>query len=170
MAANILLTGKPGIGKTTAIQCIAGNLDPSDLGGFWSSEIREHGRRVGFSIQTIDGASGVLAHSSLVEGPRVGKYKVNVGDIERVAVPSMRSARERGLVVLVDEIAKMELFSSAFRAEIVRCLDSGCVLGTIQMRGDPFLDAIRARPDVKVIEITQHNRGNIPEMVLEMLL
>ena len=169
MALNILLTGRPGIGKTTAIQRILERMDPSEYGGFWSSEIRERGTRVGFRIQTTGGRMGVLAHVASAEGPRVGKYRVNISDINSIAVPAMREAREKGLRVIVDEIAKMELYSTQFQEETLRCLDDVCVLGTIQQRSEPFMDSILSRPDVEVVEITRSNRHGISNRVLAML-
>ncbi|MEE8182156.1 MAG: nucleoside-triphosphatase, partial [Candidatus Thorarchaeota archaeon] len=52
---NRLLTGRPGIGKTTLIRAIVEKLGPSKAERFWSKEIREGGRRVGFYIETLSG-------------------------------------------------------------------------------------------------------------------
>ena len=65
MNSNILLTGRPGIGKTTAVKRIIENIGINRLNGFWSSEIREKGKRIGFSINTLDGRIGILAHIDL---------------------------------------------------------------------------------------------------------
>ena len=170
MEKNILITGVPGVGKTTALRQIVNQLAPGTVGGFWSSEIREKGRRVGFAIETLDGQTGILAHTHQERGPRVGKYLVYIPDIEKVAVPSMIAAREKGFLVIIDEIARMELFSSEFSAEVIRCLKARCVLGTIQMRKDPFLDSVRNRPDVSLFELTRENRSLVPEQILSALL
>jgi nucleoside-triphosphatase len=169
MDKNILITGTPGVGKTTALKRIVSQLKEGTAGGFWSSEIRERGQRVGFAIETLDGQRGILAHTQQDRGPRVGRYRVNVYDVERIAVPSMVTARERGLLVVVDEIARMELFSSSFRTEIAQCLGERCVLGTLQMRRDPFLDEVRKRPDVSLIELTPQNRDLVPREILSAL-
>ena len=169
MRKNVLLTGKPGIGKTTAIRSIVEKLDPSSVAGFWSKEIREAGRRVGFAILTLSGKIGTLAHVDLKTGPRVSKYRVNIDDIDSIMVPEMEMARESGRLIIIDEIAKMELFSERFSDEVLRCLSTGRVVGTIQMRGHPFLDDVRSRNDVDLIELTTMNRDQIPLQVFELV-
>ncbi|MHA1771911.1 MAG: NTPase [Candidatus Thorarchaeota archaeon] len=166
---NILLTGPPGIGKTTVIQTIVKRLGPAVAGGFWSREIRKGGQRVGFEIISLTGEFGILAHVKGVTGPRLGKYRVNIADIERVAVPAMRAARETKKIIIIDEIAKMELFSHSFRTEVTRCLDTGRVVGTVQQRSLDFLDAVRARPDVLLLTLTKENRGQVADKVLDLL-
>jgi len=163
---NILLTGPPGIGKSTAIRTIAEKLGVGRAGGFWSGEIRSGGERVGFDITTLDGLNGVLAHTNQNEGPGVGRYRVCLRDIDSVAVPSMVRARKEGKVIIVDEIARMELFSESFRKEIIACLDTRRVVGAIQQRADPFLDAVRRRNDVLLVTLNRTNRNQVPEEVL----
>jgi nucleoside-triphosphatase len=65
-------------------------------------------------------------------------------------------------VVVIDEIAPMELFSDAFREAVLEALDAPCrVLATIQRREHPFLDAIRRRPDVTLVEVSPENRDTL---------
>ncbi len=78
-------------------------------------------------------------------------------------------ARESGRLIIIDEIAKMELFSERFSDEVLRCLSTGRVVGTIQMRGHPFLDDVRSRNDVDLIELTTMNRDQIPLQVFELV-
>jgi len=140
MKKHVLLTGRPGIGKTTAIRKTIKRIGSKRVGGFWSSEIRKSGRRQGFAIHTVQNDEGILAHVDRKEGPRVSKYRVNIADINEIAVPAMRKARESGKIIIVDEIAKMELYSESFKQEIIRCLNQGRVLGTIQQRRSSFLE------------------------------
>ena len=158
---NILLTGKPGIGKTTAIRRIVEGLKTNSVGGFWSTEIRENRRRVGFAIETLSGKTGILAHVNIEHGPRVSKYRVNV--------QAINSTRETGKIIIIDEIATMELFSQPFLDEVYKCLDTRCVVGTIQDRSSLLIDGIKSRNDVEVLELTQGNRETIPTYVLDLL-
>lgn len=169
MKHNILLTGQPGIGKTTVIKTVVSQLDPENVAGFWSEEIRERGGRVGFSIETLAGRRGLLAHVALKEGPRVGKYRVNIEDIDTIVVPELALACESGRIIIIDEIASMELHSQAFKKEVWRCLDARQVLGSIQARRHSFLDEVRSRADVRIIELTIRNRDQLPLQVLELL-
>jgi nucleoside-triphosphatase len=169
MKRNILVTGRPGCGKTTLVERVAAALG-GRAGGFTSSEIRGPRGRVGFAIRTLDGREGVLAHINHKSPHRVGRYRVNVADIDAVGVPAIVEAVSAGKIVIIDEIARMELFSSAFREAVLEALDSPSrVLAAIQMRRDPFLDAIRARPDTTLVTITPENRNQLVEGLIREL-
>jgi nucleoside-triphosphatase len=129
----------------------------------------ERGRRVGFGIETLSGKRGLLAHVDLSDGPRVSKYRVNIEGIDSIIVPELAFARESGRIIIIDEIASMELHSRNFKDEVGRCLDARRVLGTIQERRNPFLDMIRSRADVRLFELTMSNRDELPPQVLELL-
>ena len=161
MKKNILITGRPGCGKTTLVEKVAAAL-AERAGGFTSTEIRESRGRVGFALRTLNGNEGVLAHVKQKSPHRIGRYGVNVRDVDAVAVPAIREAAEAGKVVIIDEIARMELFSAAFREAVTKALDSPSrVLANIQMRRDAFLDEVRSRPDVTLITITPENRDRL---------
>ncbi len=169
MGVNILVTGKPGCGKTTLVERVASALGER-AGGFTSTEICGKGGRLGFAIRTLDGREGVLAHVNHKSRHRVGRYGVNVRDVDAVAVPAIESTVRESRIVIIDEIARMELFSEAFRRAVVLALDSQCpVLATIQMRRDPFLDAIREREDVRIVTVTPENREQLVEELFREL-
>ena len=138
---NILFTGPPGCGKSTLIEKIVNEIERPST-GFFTREMREKGHRVGFSINTLDGKQGVLAHQSIRSKYRVGKYGVNLEDIDYIAVPSMIPANEE-MMVIIDEIGKMECFSPLFRETVIRILDSKhSVIGSIPLRGGLFIERI----------------------------
>jgi nucleoside-triphosphatase len=173
MYRNILLTGVPGVGKTTLIRRILDKIEVK-AGGFCTQEIREKGKRVGFSINTLDGRTGMLAHVKHRGRHRVGKYRVNIKDLEEVASESVRSAVEKDELAVIDELGRMELYSPLFQQVVKEALDSKKpVLGTIQIRRNSFLDSIRARDDIKMVEVTSANRDALVDTVardLAMLL
>lgn len=169
MKQNILVTGKPGCGKTTLVQKVASALGER-AGGFTSTEIRGPAGRLGFAIRTLDGKEGVLAHVKCRSCHRVGRYGVRIADIDAVAVPAIEAAVQAGKVVVIDEIARMELFSGKFREAVLRALDSPSrVLAAIQLRRELFLDEVRARPDVTLIIITARERESLAgELIREL--
>ncbi|MHA1959921.1 MAG: NTPase [Candidatus Thorarchaeota archaeon] len=166
---NILLTGRPGVGKSTVIRSVLMNLEGDVAGGFWSEEIRKKGKRVGFAIVTLSGEKGILAHIDLRSGPRVGRYFVNVADIKEIAIPSILKARRESRIIVIDEIAKMELCAPQFTDAVRDCLASRRTLATVQMRGDSFVNEVKTRPDVILLEVTYENRTAMPDRILEML-
>jgi nucleoside-triphosphatase len=165
------LTGRPGLGKTTAIRRVVAQLGPR-AGGFYTEEIREAGRRTGFRLVALDGAEGILAGVNISGPDRVGKYGVHRADLDRVGVAALERAIEQPdvSVVVVDEIGKMELFSPAFRAAVLAALESPKpVLGTVMAGAHPWVDAIKRRRDVTVVELTRAHREALPQKILEWL-
>jgi nucleoside-triphosphatase len=161
---NILITGKPRTGKTTLIKRLVENLSNTDAGGFYTEEITKNNLRLGFKIVTLDGKEGILAKKGMPSLFRLGQYGIDIRDLEEIGVKAIEQAiREKDLVV-IDEIAKMELFSSRFRQVVIKALDCPKpVLGVIQMSNHPFLNQTRSRKDVKIHELTIHNRESLFE-------
>jgi nucleoside-triphosphatase THEP1 len=157
MSMNILVTGPPRCGKSTLIKRVVGRIQKPMI-GFFTQEVRERGKRVGFSITTLDGKKGVLAHQAIKSRFRVGKYGVNLDHIDQVAVPSMIPSKADEIVV-IDEIGKMECFSPLFRQTLVKVLDSeNPVLGSIAMKGGKFIQKVKERENVLLVHVTEKNR------------
>jgi nucleoside-triphosphatase len=165
---NILLTGPPRSGKSTLIEAVIGRIK-EPVTGFFTREMREGGERVGFSINAVEGKEGILAHKSVRSRYRVGRYGVNLKDIEDIAVPAMIPSGHEEIVV-IDEIGKMECFSCLFRETLSQVLDSpNRVLGSIALRGDAFIEAIKLREDVMVVQVTIQNRVILMSQLLDTL-
>ncbi|MBN2029740.1 NTPase [bacterium] len=167
---NVLIEGRPGIGKTTLLCRLAERFSHVKIGGFFTEEIREEGRRVGFRIETFSGQSGILAHISFQKGPQVGKYRVDVSQFESIGVASLENALENVDLILMDEIGKMELFSKRFQELILTCLDSDKpVIATVMSRSHPFVDRIKSCSDVRIIEVTLENRDRLVEQLIDRM-
>jgi nucleoside-triphosphatase len=85
----ILLTGRPGIGKTTIIRRLADLLAGRTIAGFCTDEIREAKQRQGFRVTAFSGATDVLAHANTRSPHRVGRYGVDLDAFERIALPEL---------------------------------------------------------------------------------
>ena len=161
MTEKVLLTGRPGCGKTTLIKRVVKNL-PQRAGGFYTEEIRDRGTRVGFKIVTLDGDEVVFAHVGLKTPEHLGKYRLDLSALEAVGVKAIREAVQAQRLVVIDEIGPMEIRSPIFRDAVNETLDSELpVLATIFARSLPFTDAIKSRPDVVLIEVRPDNRERL---------
>jgi nucleoside-triphosphatase len=162
---KVLLTGRPGCGKTTLIKHILNGL-PQRFGGFYTEEIRDQGTRVGFKVVAIGGGEAVFAHVDFKTPERLGKYALDLPALEAVGVDAIRKAVQGERLIVVDEIGPMEIRSASFREAVVDALDSELpVLATIFLRSLPFTDAIKSRPDVELIEVRPDNREElVPQM------
>ena len=138
--------------------------------GFFTSEIRENGQRVGFSIETLKGEKGILAHINN-QGPiRVGKYGVNIKDIDQIAAPSMMPSMPDEIVV-IDEIGKMECLSRLFKQTLLDVLNSDHpVIGSIALKGDLFIRKIKERNDVELIQVSEKNRDTLIDLLTNKLI
>ncbi|MDP3015544.1 MAG: nucleoside-triphosphatase, partial [Deltaproteobacteria bacterium] len=79
---KILITGLPGIGKTTLIKRLSEALSSFSPIGFYTTEIREEGVRKGFELISPDGKRKLLSHREFKSPYRVGSYRVDVKGFE----------------------------------------------------------------------------------------
>lgn len=161
MNRKVLLTGRPGCGKTTLVKRVVEELAQS-AGGFYTEEIRKDRERVGFKIVTLDGKEGVFAHVNFKTQQRVGKYGLYLSPLETIGIEALHEAVRARQLTVIDEIGPMEIRSPIFRDVVNEALDSRApVLGTITARPFPFTNAIKKRRDVTLIEVRGDNREQL---------
>ncbi|XP_059615957.1 cancer-related nucleoside-triphosphatase [Phlebotomus argentipes] len=174
----ILITGVPGVGKTTILKKIADDLKSFKvpLTGFYTEEVRNGlGGRVGFDIVTFDGQRGPLARPSKTSAlasfkrlHKLSRYSVDIESLDQIAVPILFN-NNIDPVLLIDEIGKMELFSTQFQDGIVKItedlrLGRRCMIATIPITSPHSSDIIQNLKKIdncQVFEITKANRNNI---------
>jgi len=168
------LTGLPGVGKTTVLQRVIDELNGRSfkVGGMMTREVRRDMARVGFEIEDLSTKrKGWLAHVNQPHGPQIGKYKVNLRDLEEVGAKAILNAVQQADIIAIDEIGPMELFSASFKDSVVKAVKSGkAVLGTIHYRvRDPFVTTMKENRDVEVIEVTLKNREVLPRAIADRI-
>lgn len=163
---NIVITGFPGVGKTTLIEKLSEELKSFHPVGFYTSEIREKGIRKGFELISLNKRRGLLSHVDIKSPYRVGKYKVDIESFEDF-LDSIEFLDPATCLIIIDEIGKMECLSGKFKKLIRDILDSEKLLiATIALKGDGIIGEIKKRGDIKLFEITQGNRNSL---LLEIL-
>ncbi len=165
------VTRHPGIGKTSVLLRAVEELKTKEykIGGMLSREVREKGVRVGFEITDYHtGRKGWLAHVNQPVGPKLGKYRVNLKDLDAIGAESIRNAVENAQIILIDEIGPMELFSQAFREAVVEATNSSKpLLGTIHFKArDPLINTIKNRGETEIIEVTYENRAHLHKVLI----
>jgi nucleoside-triphosphatase len=168
----LVLTGSPGVGKTTVLARTVSALRGQGVcvGGMFSREVREGNSRVGFEIVDVANAKvGWLAHVNQQGGPQVGKYHVNLGDLESVGVQAINTAIELNNVVVIDEIGPMELFSGKFKETAKKALESRkLVIAVVHQKAQNKLVAdAKSRADAQVFTVTTQNRKTLHKAVVE---
>jgi len=164
---NILITGQPGIGKTTFIKKLAEELMDLHPSGFYTTEIREAGIRKGFELISLDGRKGILSHVDINSPYRVSKYGVDVERLE-IFLDSFSLLGPTTSIVIIDEIGKMECFSGKFRTLVRDILDSDKLLvATIALKGSGMIADIKKRDDVRLFQVKLENRDPLVSEILK---
>lgn len=174
MPRNYLITGAPGSGKTTVIERVQSRLEAEGyvVGGIVCPDRREGGQRVGFDIvDVMTGETRVLADINRAAGPAVGKYRVDVDAVDAVCSTALPRAFADADIVIVDEIAPMEVYSDAFTTHVREALDRELpVLAAIHERATTgFIGAVKARDDIEEFVITGDSRDDLPTTLTERI-
>lgn len=202
------LLGRLRLGEETHLDRKVGHLDGKvglakkvfSICGFTTTERRSDahlggGKRLGFDVVPIVDsfdrnqpvkkarlATAYTAGKSVPKsmGPSVGNYVVHVADFEETALPAVTRCDDANtpVVVVIDEVGKMELKSEKFIATVHAALDrkgeqKRMVLGTLPTPryGHKIqeVEDIRAREDVLVLKIKQANRDAATDAVTAAL-
>ncbi|RLF10003.1 MAG: hypothetical protein DRJ62_05780 [Thermoprotei archaeon] len=175
MTSKVMVTGRPGVGKTTVVLRVVEQLKEMGLsvGGIITLEVRSRGVRVGFKmVDLATGREATLASVCSAPGPRVGKYLVHVDNLNSLAVSSIEHAIDECHVVVIDELGPMEFKSQMFVEAAVKALSSQKpLLATLHYKlKHPLLDEIRRRRDVEILEVTEANRDRLPSLIVAKLV
>lgn len=165
---KILLTGKPGVGKSTILKKVATDLKMSKY-GVVAKEIRDgQNQRIGFEAVTFDGRSIIFAHKFAFKTEfTVGEYYVDVKAIDDFIVPELRKGLDKSnSIVLIDEIGRMQSFSDEFLNIVGYLFQSKSnLLATIVLKDEPRSLKFKKYPGVVLIEVNDKNREYLAEII-----
>lgn len=167
---KVLITGTPGIGKTTLLKKVAERIRGVHAAGFITEESRDEKGRSGFVLKTLDGKHQVEIASAAgkgKKGKRIGKYFVDTEAFEAVALEAIAYHPEFNLYI-IDEIGPMECLSRMF-CETVKMLlksDRVAVLASVAKGGHAFIRDIMRIPGIEIIELSGSGHERIEDELL----
>lgn len=165
---NIFLTGRPQSGKSTVIDKTLALLPPLKLGGF----------RTVTRPSDIPGALGELYIQPAAAPPcydrwhlaaiRWGAGQANVfpETFEQAGLALLQAIPRDSALLIMDELGVMENAAPGFCRAVLSLLDSGLpILGVIKPKPGLLLDAVRAHPLTRLVEVTRDNRDALPALL-----
>ncbi len=167
----IVLTGAPGVGKTTAVIRIARALKEREVkvGGIVSRELRTDNVRIGFEFIDLTTNDRDVLASITGNGPKVGKYFVNVAGCS-FAAKRLMNAISNSDVIICDEIGPMELKSTEFvdSAKNLLYVDKKVIVVVHQNLQHLLTDEFRNKSSL-LINLDLENREKVNEILLDRL-
>lgn len=158
----VLLTGPPGVGKTTLVRKVIEHFKDQGLtvAGIISDEVREGPIRVGFKITDVStGEHGWLARKREGAGIKIGSYIVENDDLKRIGVGALESAVSSNPdLIIVDEIGPMEMTNPTFKKDLAKILIGNTpVIATVRL-GSHYSEIENVKDSAAWFELTNENR------------
>ncbi|KAK6154040.1 hypothetical protein DH2020_013679 [Rehmannia glutinosa] len=106
--------------------------------------------------------------------PIVGRYKVDISSFESLALPELQVKEDTDLFI-IDEVGKMELFSSSFFPAVLRVLESNIpLLATVPIpktgRDIPGVARLKNHPGATIYTLNTSNRDAMKEQIYSNLV
>lgn len=168
----ILLTGAPGVGKSTVIGTFVEQYKEPATWVVTASIPRPEGGRAGFAATNSKGETRIISHKTdIASNIIVGKNHVDVAAVDHMFAKALHTALSPDdTLTIVDEIGPIQLLSPAFNHTLQEVFASHAVnlLATIHYN-DERLREYRDSPAALLLEVTQENRDSIPDLLLLIL-
>ncbi len=175
MPDNLLVTGRPCVGKTTVVERLVelARDDGGTVRGVVTPEVREDGERVGFEMRSLStDRTEMVASADFDREHTVGKYGVDTEAVATVTRAALdEAARSKDDLVVIDEIAPMQTASQVFVENVRRVFDSETsVVAVVQEEREMgFVGKVKRRSDTEVFVVTEENRDEMPKRLFRRL-
>ena len=159
---NIFLTGPINIGKTSILQSVLYQLD-AEIDGFYTEAFTYKNKIIGFLMKHYKNENEAFA---IGLKDSVSSCRPITEHFERYGLELLRVISYSSDIVVMDELGILEKDAITYQREIVKILDSKkLVIGVIKNKENSFLNEIRNRPDVMLIDVDMNNRNYLPSII-----
>jgi nucleoside-triphosphatase len=168
---NIFLTGRHGVGKSYLIRRTLENFPMVSIGGFQTGPVYNREYLIeGYQIRYFkqDGPGWEFASKAWSFLPQYADFGVDSAIFDVYGTLILEEALRNHQIIVLDELGFMEENAFIFQEKVIQCLDSrAIVFGVIKPIRNNFLQKIRDRADVTVMQILPENRENIHQKLVE---
>ncbi len=156
---HLFLTGRIQVGKSTLLQRWLARTDVR-TGGFFTKKEPERDGCIYVHILRAGNDDSFRDDNILFDCLHRNK-KDAVARFNRLGTAYLEKTDSCQLIIM-DEIGYMETEAEDFKKAVIRILDGSVpVIGVLRKDSSPFIDSIKSRPDVTVIEVTEENRDEL---------
>ncbi len=164
----LLITGKPGVGKSTVLNRVVDEIKKSKklkvVGFITLSTVDPQGNRIGFITSTLDGK-----HSGSLSEKKNEKYILNKETMSKIIHPALAEGIESADLLVIDEIGPIQLQDHLFKELILKALNKPTlsILGTIStIETFGGVAEIHHHFRTGIIEMTEQNRHRVESKLL----
>lgn len=163
---NLFLTAPSGTGKSTIIEKILCRLNVS-IGGFQVKRyLNKKGKMYFDMISLMDKKSNNIIGECMENK----KALSNLYTFENKGVEILNTSLTNSDLIILDEIGFLEENAEKFKSSVRNILNSNkVVLGVLKEFDSPFLNEIRSRKDITLLNVTLKNRDYITNHILNIL-
>jgi len=182
----VVLTGRPGVGKTTLFLKVVNEIRRAGIGvfGFYCPEVRDPTlrRRIGFRIvdlrtsnETWLAVDETLATKlnfkvSRVGLPRIGRYLVLIDEASKLMFQAIKRLSEQEKILAIDEVGPMELAVPGFREALMQSLNDvkvGLLVVHRNIDVKAILGNVIENRNLRVFLVNEDNRDVLHTHVLQ---
>lgn len=167
----ILLTGEPGVGKSTLIEKLVKQYAEPASWVVTAGIPRPEGGRAGFSALNSEGVTRTISHKTDIDSDVIiGENHVDLEAVEAMFATALENAlTNNDTLTIVDEIGPIQLLSPAFTNTLHRVFAEGADLVATIHYSDERLRKYRESPGVLLIQVSKESRDELVDILLLIL-
>ena len=165
---NLFLTGEIGVGKSTLLKKLIEKINTS-IGGYVTERVINNNILKYNLISLYDGIEE-YSISQMPLNRHSNNPEVFLSSFNEGAFSILEKSFYERNVIIMDELGFMESKAYKFQNIVFKLLDSSkTVIGVLKKKDCEFLNAIRNRNDIIIVEVTEENRDTLLEELLTIL-
>ena len=167
---HVLITGAPGVGKSTLIRRVLAELNRPVFGFETKKETALADGEKGSPVYIYEvGKERRQSEENLAGWCEKRQNEVYKEVFDRYA-SKLRAPIPKGGIIVMDEIGTMESVSEEFRTAVMALLDGDVpVIAAVKHKDTPFLHGVRNHPKGICFHLTEENREELYGEVLAAL-